>query len=82
MVRVWGGAFGLFDQWQMRGVFENNSFCVINFGAGTVITHFSFTVKWSIISMFEYVLYRIKMLIKVLVYQIFMFVTFQFSSIF
>lgn len=29
-----------------------------------------------------YVLYRIKMLIKILVYQIIMFVTFQFSSIF
>lgn len=46
VVRDWGGAIGLFDQWQMRGVFENNSSCAINFGAGTVITHFSFTVKY------------------------------------
>lgn len=29
---------------------------------------------------FDYVLYRIKMLIKILVYQMIMFVTFQFSS--
>lgn len=46
VVRDWGGAIGLFDQWQMRGVSENNSSCAINFGAGTVITHFSFTVKY------------------------------------
>lgn len=69
-----------------KNLFENSSCCAINLGAGTDITHVSFTVKWSIINEslfgFVYVLYRIKMLIKILVYQIIMFVTFQFSSIF